>query len=81
MGVRMGVEYGLYDYKNKEFVWLGKYIPSVSGFQLTYARMAAFLIDPRRELRIHADTGALPDDHDETWKRIATWHEESDDDE
>jgi hypothetical protein len=79
----MGVEYGLYDMANREFIHLGKAYYELSGFQMSADRIVAFIksrIDAEEmpELRIFDDAGNLPDEDESAgWKQLDSWHWEN----
>lgn len=70
----MGMEFGLYANRSKEFIWLGK--SSDDGFQMKPSVISEFLAHHLGDtFSIHADNFPLPDESEYGWNQVGHWND------
>lgn len=71
----MGLEYGIFDFDEKEYIRCGKWIQG-RGFQIDYDKLAGFLAT-RCEARLQViSDGACPPTEEDGFKKVADWCED-----
>lgn len=70
----MGVEFGLYCRKTKDFIWLGK--ACIVGFQMPDDIVTMFIMKRAYDgpFEVKSDDGHLPELTEEGWTCIAEWN-------